>query len=378
MIESKFGIDNRLVFRETFNSEQECLEKHGFPVNTDFVNGEAVLNGTSSYLMYPITLTGEYSVRIRFRGFTSSSYLWDTRAGISGGIGFCLINSAGTVTSSSGTIYVDGVATNVLTSVSKEVVVTGATLESMATMLGGSYLFSAFIASNFELFEIYEGTLAPSDVLNMASGVEYHMPYFNGNEVLTNFNSFKGVMQDYTTATDVEVVKGGSYYTNLFNAATSKVVVSPTDIWGIGDLTILVWFKVKDMVISGRILENEQLRVRLNQTLLYLVVESDGATKAVTPDGSLDIDKYMCAIVTRLANGVTTFYLGDLAAAPVISGSGGQSSGTPAVGSACCIGNRTLSDKAINGDLPIVTVVSGIMDKGERTRWWQNTRKVVG
>ncbi len=172
MIESKYGVDNRLVFRETFNSEQECLKKHGDPINVDFVGGKGIFNGTTSFLSYPISLNGTYSVRIKFKGWQPSTYFCDFR--FDSGSGFCWIMNSSVVGYPTGTCYVNGASTTALASDSTEVVLSGITLESTKLYLGAAYTLSGRISSNFDLFEIYEGTLTASEVLNMATNSTNH------------------------------------------------------------------------------------------------------------------------------------------------------------------------------------------------------------
>jgi len=75
--ESPYGIDKRLIFRETFSSEAEVRKNGGIRGTTEgsFVNGTWV-NTKNSYLNYTnITIPkGTYTFRFVVNNYTPSTY----------------------------------------------------------------------------------------------------------------------------------------------------------------------------------------------------------------------------------------------------------------------------------------------------------------
>jgi len=165
--ESLSGIDKRLIFRETFNDEASVRANGGTPTAVTFSNGVGSFNGTTSFISYPRRFKNEiYSIRIRFTriGSLQTKYLFDCDNRT---VSFIHLNSSGHV-NTPGTRYVDGVAISTYTVNTKEIVVTGLTLNSLANFrIGASTDSTAFVVdADFELFEIYKGTLTADEVKN--------------------------------------------------------------------------------------------------------------------------------------------------------------------------------------------------------------------
>ena len=115
---------NKIVFRETFNSEQAVKNNGGVPTDVTISKGIGSFNGTSSGIVYPKNFNGTYSIRIRFKeptSFVSSQYLCDFRQGTGVGYVYC---SETTILSPSGTKYVNGAVSSSSIAV-KEIVVSG-------------------------------------------------------------------------------------------------------------------------------------------------------------------------------------------------------------------------------------------------------------
>jgi len=159
---------NKLVFRETFNSEQET-RKRGTPTDVTFANGKGTFNGTSSKVNYNLGLNGTYSVRVRCNPTSFSDY----RSLLTLQTGYVYLNlTDGTVQKSSGKVYVNGVASSSTTvGIENEVVVTGIELieatASNKTLIGSNLGDDNEFLGTIDLVEIYSGTLTPSEVSNL-------------------------------------------------------------------------------------------------------------------------------------------------------------------------------------------------------------------
>lgn len=167
--ESILKTDSRVVFKETFGSEDLVRRNSGTPVGITFSNGVGSFNGTSSWLSYNQTLNGTYSVRMRFNTLTPTlgAYLFDFRNLDASGTGYVYFSSAVAMTSSTGSRYVDGVLTDTISSSTKEIVVTGITISSILPIIGRRYSAANYLTAGIELVEIYKGTLTANEVKNL-------------------------------------------------------------------------------------------------------------------------------------------------------------------------------------------------------------------
>lgn len=175
MKESLAKLSPNLIFRETFSSEEATRANGGTPTAVTYNNGVATFNGASSYVKYNIPLKGTYSVRIRVNGFTSvvGAYFVDFRSSDSFGVGYIYEFPANTLTSSSGTLYINGTASSSLGSTLKEIVVTGITISSINQFICMRYSATGARNAQVELFEIYQGTLTATEVSDLYSNKLY-------------------------------------------------------------------------------------------------------------------------------------------------------------------------------------------------------------
>jgi len=164
-----------LVFREPFNSESSVLRNGGQITDVSFSNGIGSFNGTSSFIDYNLGLNGTYSVRVRCNptSFASARILLDCRSSSNSGVGYIFLDgTTGNVGRSTGTAYVNGVATNTTTTgVNNEIVVTGITLKqgtgANLSLIGSNFANLFKFLGTMDLFEIYSGVLTPSEVKNL-------------------------------------------------------------------------------------------------------------------------------------------------------------------------------------------------------------------
>ena len=372
MKESINSIQKIPIFRETFNDEATLRKNGGVPTAVTFANGIAsCVAANSSKINYlNLNLKGVYSVRLRFTSVVpSSNSLINDFRGLSGvGTGFIIFDAGAiSVASSSGTAYVNGIAaTAVSASTTKEIVVAGITLSATELMVSSRYTSTSFITANWELLEIYEGTLNSNDVKNL-----YNNKRYKPTDTLTpiiDVDAFGGAIKNRAnstaiTNTAVETVRDGNIYAMRFNGTTSKLDLGAYNSL-VGDITICVWAKrySRGEGNEASFLNNGKLVLRDTAgTNNFYVFQSDGNTSTSSSVQSLILQKYQQIIITRTSAGVTNFYVN-----AVISGNFNQSSGTPVAGSTnITIGNASSSDRTLDGNIAQVQVFSGIMSTNE-------------
>jgi len=218
MKESINGCDKNLIFREVFDSESGVRSRNGTPTAVTFANGVGSFNGTSSYLSYPLSFKGTFSVRIRFTSFTpvTNAYLFDFRNTDSSGTGYIYCNNTTLIDGTSGTDYVDGVASSTISSATKEIVISGMTLSCITTYIGRrSAAASNYLTAGIELLEIYQGTLTANNVKNLYENKAYVSPSLNhaiqlGADLITN-GSF-ATDTSWTKGTGVTIADGKATY----------------------------------------------------------------------------------------------------------------------------------------------------------------------
>ena len=182
--ESRYGISSSLIFKETFESEQITRKiNNGVPTDVDFSNGKGTFNGTSSKVNYDLDLNGTYSVRVRCNptSFADYRYLLDCQGSNADGTGrIQLLITSGNINITSGTSYVNGVATTTtVAGVNNEIVITGITLTegtgANLSLIGSQYNNANEFLGTIDIVEIYEGTLTPGEVEAM-----YHKRKYRG------------------------------------------------------------------------------------------------------------------------------------------------------------------------------------------------------
>jgi len=163
---------NKIIFRETFNDEATVRRNGGTPTNVVFENGKGIFNGN---ILYNLTTNGVYSVRIKCKTQEFiNQILIDFRGDSGDGTGFIQSNvTTGTITRSSGTVYINGTAgTSLLLNQWTDLVVTGIILNlgtgNNITVLGAYFNGTALkFVGEMDLVEIYQGTLTASEVKNL-------------------------------------------------------------------------------------------------------------------------------------------------------------------------------------------------------------------
>lgn len=199
--ESILKTDKNLIFKETFQSADAVARNGGTVTGVTFSNGVGTFGGADTWkITYKSPPTGVYTVRCRFRNLTlSTRYLFDVSNGNTTGSGYAHVNATtGNIYKSSGTIYVDGVAATAATTSSTEVVISGITLTGDLGVLTVGNCYSATnsyysLQANYELFEIYKGTLTANEVKNLYENRQ--------NREINNYSKQLVVNPDFLTDT---------------------------------------------------------------------------------------------------------------------------------------------------------------------------------
>lgn len=168
--ESKYSSEpNRCVFRETFNSEADVRKNGGVTTNVTFQNGVAIFASVTNYISYFQKFYGTYSIRIKFKlnSLSTYQYLFDFR-GSGSGLGATFINpTTGVLTNSGPTNYVNGIVSNSVSLGVIDYVASGIPIKSKGFIIGNNGLIQYYLVADIELFEIYNYALSAQEILNL-------------------------------------------------------------------------------------------------------------------------------------------------------------------------------------------------------------------
>jgi hypothetical protein len=298
---------NRLLFRETFQDDQSVRRNGGTPTGITFSNGVGEFNGTSSNIIYLKQFNGTCSVCINLTGvssFVNLDYLADFRG--NGGASYLRILTGTPFTIQAvggGTVYVDGVATTTITNTSKQVVVSGISLNGSLTI--GSYYTGggSWIETNIDLFKIYNYTLSAEEVLNLYNNrtrKDVIAPEF------MNISSDKGGISDRfgidIVNTDTDVIKAYDTMVMDFNGSTSKLYLGSNAL--IGDLSFVCWFNARGLGggSAGRFIDNGQFYARIVNTS-RVAITSNNSTLRYAKVNTFPINQWNLLVITRPGDG---------------------------------------------------------------------------
>jgi hypothetical protein len=373
-----------LVFREVFNDEQSTRQNGGVPTAVTYQNGSGVFNGSSSRIIYSKSLSGTYSVRIRFNSFTpiANAILFDFRN--SNGSGTGVISQSPTPTTAfatTGTIYVDGTETNNISSLTKEIIVSGITIKCYDIFFFSRWTGSVYSQGSIDYIEIYNRALSASEIYNMYLGVHHKDLTLTP---LIDFNSTAGQIKSSVgnvwTASNATTKRAGSIFSSSFNGTTSYLSTPNVNLSG--NITVIGWFKMDSFGQNslGNILNDSKLIVRVNSTNSVLQLSRDGSTYASSAPSALQAGKVYLFAATSTNAGVTNLYLAEYKSPVTISGTANQSAGTPANGSTILIGNNSTSSptRTFKGIIPKVQVFGSILTINQITQAWSNKATEIG
>jgi hypothetical protein len=382
----------KLVFRETFNSEQSVRNNGGVPTAVTISKGVGSFNDTYSGIVYPKNFNGTYSIRIRFKeptSFSSAQYLCDFRQGTGVGYVYC---SGTSIFSPGGTKYANGAVSSSSIAV-KEIVVSGMPITSTELTIGKRTApFTSCFIGDLELFEIYQGTLTASEVKNLYDN-DWNKDFISSN-LLLDYDSTNGYITDRTgkntlTATDVSIKKTGSYYSAEFNGTTSTLITNSIDPTILYDgFTLVAWVKVQGNPQQYKRIFDKSTTVTPDNGFYLSVRNINTFAVRVDPGGALSesainvVKPYTWQFVsaTITSSGRTSLYIGDLNTAPALSGTESQN-GVPSgitTTNPITIGNRsTATDRGFMGMINFAKAYSGVLSLEDITQIWSSTRGKV-
>ena len=373
---------NKIVFRETFNSEQAVRNNGGVPTAVTISKGVGSFNGTSSYIKYNKALNGVYSVRIKAKNINPSAFCIyvDFRNSNGSGIGY-ITGGILSLSVSSGTAYVNGVATAIVNTTSSDIVITGMTINCFEIFLNTRYNLINWLGADVDLVEIYEGVLTPSEVKNL-----YRNSWAKDDikkDLLLDYDSTNGYITDRTgkntlTATDVSIKKTGGFYSSEFNGSTSKIDTG-SDFIGTKAVTICGWIKAYSYGRAnyGRIVDNGKLFFLVDGALKSLRFSSNAASEVTSAANSILLRKWYFVVAIRNVSGLAAFYIGNKTSAPVVSGEN-LNSGAPISGvNNVLMGGNATGSRTFYGNIPMLKVYEGILDLEQLTQIWSSTRNKI-
>jgi hypothetical protein len=186
----------RLLFRETFNSEQGVKRNGGTPTDVVFSEGKGSFNGTTSNILYNMSLRGTYTVRMVFKSITPVQWriLVDFRGIGQAGSPHMFFASTTTFQNTDGTEYIDNVETLALSAATKEIVISGVTIDCADQFRIGANIndIDGHVTAEYELLEIYNYALTAEEVSNLYEGKRFHELGVHGEQLSSNLVSNTG------------------------------------------------------------------------------------------------------------------------------------------------------------------------------------------
>jgi len=401
--QSQSSVDSRIIFKETFNSEESVRRNGGVPTDMTVENGKGVFNGTSSKILYPDfnhLHLGNFSIRIKFNYIDDGNFHYIFTNGATGGnngwgVGvissqlraeikpyttrYTLVSNPGLslndenreiifTCNRNGNIYmyVDSVQQNSVQNVSYQSTIS---LKTSWLPSVGSIFTSSYYTGKINLIEVYNDVLTAEEVALLYTNNLYVKPKFQ-NEILS-INPLKGVLEDKygnsITNTAVTLVKDKEYVMK-FNGGTSRLNLGTfNDLTG--NISIITWVKAWTFGDStnGYILTNEKLIFRIGGASIFYLY-SNGSNFAFSSVVNL-LNNWVCIIITRDSIGTVNFYINDILSNASIS------SGIPAISSSnIIIGNRNAIDRSWNGLIGEIQVIERLLAAEEISQYYNATK----
>jgi hypothetical protein len=334
MKESLSKLDRKLIFRETFSSEMDCRANGGVPTGVIFKNGNALITGASTRLVFPSIRTSEFSFRIKFKLltvkaqsflcgiFTVVNYEW-IGVGSTGSNKITISNKANAFTSSltsltankwydviitanstSTKIYIDGILDQT------GVAFVGKTTFNQMSYIPGQSNFD--MNTNVELMEFYEGTLTPQEVKNLYQNKRYKKLAPHG-EILSTTEfadtiSLENGSNLFSTVGDTVIA---TYTSNTVNplSGTKDTLIQVTSI-GTSGIRPLIGLNSTAVspIVSGK-LYRTKFDYRVNSGLCKVSIRNGSSSygTAVTLTGSGTSTIYTYALDNVTAIGTLSF-----------------------------------------------------------------------
>lgn len=403
MKESLAKIDKKLIFRETFSDEQSVRANGGVPTNVVFSQGKAVFNGSNAYIKYNNNLKGVYTVRVRLSSYTTknSQFIFDFRTSQTVGSGYLYETPQGTlIIQGGGTLYINNVVTTTVTALTKEVVLSGVTLNSISQVIGSYWQLTGSVLATYDLFEIYEGTLTAQEVSNLynnkrykqlaphgeilgtelvAHPIDLQVGYSVNNAVITSSSSFNTIGLGTGGVRKLAFLTIGKYY----KLTVSGTSANPVRIYNADSATNQLLTTFGTIIFTA---VNTNIYIRTTGDDTISIIEFTVREVLSTANLILDVDAFDGVIKNRLSGGAVGAELvvnGGLEGSYVnglapnwtlVRGTASENTVSPQMGtSAQELTNTANSDGAISKTIVIVS--------GKRYRfsiWIKNTKGTGG
>jgi hypothetical protein len=236
MASSPYHITKPCVFRATFNSEQEVRDAKGTIQSFTFTSRKATSLASNSYIVFNLRNSGVFSIRVKVSNLSQT----DTRifSLVSGGSNTCNVygtNGSNVLNTSTGIMYINGVAGNTVISGVNEIVISGITIAATAPIT--SFIIGNLLALNysmigatFELAEIYKGALTAQDVSNLYNDSYRKDVSINSKEQLGPELVVNGGFDtdtDWTKESDWSISGGKANYADTAVRYISPIVAVP-------------------------------------------------------------------------------------------------------------------------------------------------------
>jgi len=236
MKESILKTDSRIIFKETFGSEDLVRANGGLPTGVTFSNGNgSFLLSSASRIFYNKIFSGTGSVRIKCKptSFATLQLLFDFRdntASPSGAHGYLNATTGQIVYAAGGTIYNRGIpsTTSYLNS-DNDIVITGISLSNLRFAIGSNYATLFNFTGSIELFEIYKGTLTANEVKNLYENRQNReLQNSNGSvyKEILRVDARNGVISNkYTgSTTGTELLTNGTFDSGVITGWSNGIV----------------------------------------------------------------------------------------------------------------------------------------------------------
>ena len=382
MKESKYHIENnRVIFRETFNSLQETISNGASVTNVTFSKGVGEFNGTNSGISYErLSETGTISVRLVFTiGATIPNGMLIDFRGAAGGIGYIQVNTSALISTGGAVKYLNGELGSALvinTTYEAVVVASGISFHPLGDMsVGVNYFGVGEYLGSIDLIEIYNYALTAEEVANLYSGKRFHD--INAHREVLNLSAQTGSIAERLgatlTNTATTVVKDSEVNTMSFNGTTSKVDCGVPDTL-VGDKTFVFWMKPYGLgesdgeSDSGCIFHNGKLYLRMGSSgRLYLV---NDVTFRYSPNNICPLWEWSFIVITRDEVVPSIWYRNGAAA-----GAGSGTDAAPVAGTTnLIVGNNTGGTLAYDGLINDLRIYDGLLSAAEVSQLFSNER----
>jgi hypothetical protein len=377
--ESLYAPQKAPILRDTMTSDQDTRLIGGVPTLYTYTDGVATAPATGTghitYRTTPIAAT------MSIRMIVSNLQQTDTRMlSFANPVGnqwtLSGTNGNNTIQSTSGTRYINGVATSTAVSGENEIVVTGIAITgAVDRIILGNVLALNYGMPNIkiELFEIYNYTLTAQEVANLYNNARYEgIQYASGVTEILNVDGTNGVIENKwnstITNTNVTVARDGNVYAMESSVLSSNLNCGSYDTL-LGNKTLIIWIKPWFTTSSGpgsiNIVTNGQFILQIDRggSNRFFFSRSNFVSPFVS-GGNIQNMTWQQIVVTSTSTGVSLMYQNG-----ILIGTGTVQ--TPVAGGNILLGNGQTVGKA---RFAKVRIIDGILSAQEVSQLFSSER----